>query len=88
MSAYFPATATVHKVRTAAGDLETYSAKIHIYDAQVTKKPVDLYSKIHVKSCSNTEKTVVFFEFSAFPETAAVWRKLDKVHQDFSCTGK
>jgi hypothetical protein len=86
MKSYFPARASIKKVDTAKEDTATFSGTIHIYDAQVTKKPADLYAKIHVKSCSDQQKTILLIEVSGFPAAHPVWQKLDKINTDFSCS--
>ena len=54
---------------------------------KITTTPGDLYIKVHLKSCSDRNKTILFFEISAFPTTQPIWNKLDKINADFKCTG-
>jgi len=86
MKLWVPSKAQVKKTETASGDIATYSASLHSYDAHVTKKPFELYCKVHIKSCSDKQHTVLLIEASAFPTTQPVWTKLDKVNSDFDCT--
>ncbi|HEX9513926.1 MAG TPA: hypothetical protein VF939_25720 [Puia sp.] len=87
-SAWFPSRVSpVKKIATTPGDLATYTVSVHLFDAQVTKKPGDLYIKVHLKSCSDRNKTILFFEISAFPTTQPIWNKLDKINADFKCIG-
>ncbi|HTI07518.1 MAG TPA: hypothetical protein VL832_03145 [Puia sp.] len=85
LKAYFPARVAVRKTATVSGDLSTYGATLHIFDALVTKKSGDLYMKIHVKACSDSHRTILVFEASAFPTTQPLWNKLDKINADFGC---
>jgi hypothetical protein len=80
-----PATAQVKKVTTAANDVATYTATIHIFDAQVTKKPGTLYGKIHVKNCPDKTRTFVILEIAGLPFNVEVWKQLDKINDDFKC---
>ena len=88
MNLYFPSTAAVTKTATAVGDKLTFTCKVHLYDAQVTKKPADLYVKIHYKSCSDDQKTIILFEVSGFGFSLPVWKELDKINLEFSCLPK
>ena len=83
---FIPAQANVRKAELSPGDLATYSGSLHFFDAHVTKKPGDLYFKIHLKSCSDKQKTILLIEVSAFPTTQPVWAKLDKINSDFDCS--
>jgi len=87
MKNYFPATATVKKTGTVDGDIATYAASVHLYDAQVTKKPGDIYILAHLKACSDNNKTVLLFEVAGYPPGAPIWTTLDKINADFNCAG-
>jgi hypothetical protein len=85
LSKYTPAKAQVQKVKTSKGDLETYTASINIFDAQVTKKPGTLYAKIHLKDCSDATKTFLLFEVAGSTFGQPVWLDLDRINEDFRC---
>ena len=80
---YFPATAHVKKITTGGDDLATFTGTVHLYDAQVTKKPADLYVKIHVKPAANKQRSIVLFEIAGFPQAAAIWKQLDQINAEF-----
>ena len=88
MSQYTTAKAQVQKLKTGANDIATYSAEVNIFDAQVTKKPGTLHIKIHIKDCTDTERTILLYEVSALPFGEAVWQQLDKINEDFQCEKK
>ena len=83
---FTPAKAKVQKVTAGNGDLETYTATINIFDAQVTKKPGTLYVKIHHKDCTDTSKTFLLFEVAESTFNQPVWADLDKINSDFRCS--
>ncbi len=80
---YFPAIAQVKKTTTSGDDIASFTATIHLYDAQVTKKPADLYAKIHIKPAANKQRSIVLFEIAGFPSTAPVWKQLDQINTEF-----
>ncbi len=84
-AAYRPAQGLVQKTTTLKGDLETYYATVFIYDAQVTKKPGELYFKVHVKECGDRSKTLVFIEVAENSYIAPIWLELDKLNEEFKC---
>jgi hypothetical protein len=84
-SAYRPAQGLVQKTTTLKGDLETYYATVFIYDAQVTRKPGELYFKIHVKDCADKSKTLLFIEVAENSYIAPIWLELDKLNEEFKC---
>jgi hypothetical protein len=83
--AFRPAQGLVQKTTTLKGDLETYYATLFIYDAQVTKKPGELYFKVHVKDCGDKTKTIVFIEIAENSYIAPIWLELDKLNEEFKC---
>ena len=85
MKLYIPSKALVSKTATLTGDVASYAATIHFYDAQVTKKPGNLYVKVHVKSFTQDKKTIVLFEISGLPKEQPIWGVLDKINSDFRC---
>ena len=85
MSLYTPAKVQVQKIKTVKEDIETYTATASIFDAEVTKKPGNLYFKIHVKECRDKNRTIVLIEATGNPFNQPVWLKLDKINEDFKC---
>ena len=85
MSGYVPAKFDVLKVKTAKGDVETYTATGSIFDAFVIKQPGSLYIKIHVKECKEKNKTIVLYEIAGSAFNQPVWLQLDLINENFRC---
>lgn len=85
MTAYTPAKVQVQKIKTIKEDIETYTATASIFDAEVTKKPGNLYFKIHIKECRDKTRTIVLIETAGNPFNQPVWLKLDKINEGFKC---
>ena len=51
----------------------------------MANKPITLYCKVHLKSCSGQNKTFIFYEISPKDYTDNVWQSLDILWTDFSC---
>lgn len=83
---WFQSQPQVKKITTATGDKATYSATVHFFDAHVLRKPAMLYGKIHVKNCSDPGWTYVIIEMAEVPTTTEVWKLMDKINADFTCT--
>ena len=84
-SAFRAAQALVQKTTTLKGEIETFYATVFFYDAQVTKKPGELYFKIYHKDCQDKTRTLLFFEVAENSYTAPVWLELDKINEEFKC---
>ena len=84
MNAWTPAKAQVQKIATTSGDTDTYTATVHIFDSQVTKKPGVLYIKIHLKKRSDKNRAIVLFEVAANPFISAVWKESDMINNDLN----
>lgn len=79
-----PATASIKKVTTTAGDAETYKGEITMQDyMDMGLKQLVLHCVIHKKQCSG--HTALLFQLSPKDETHAVWNGLNKLNMDFSC---
>ncbi|MFI5220633.1 MAG: hypothetical protein ACHQNT_14195 [Bacteroidia bacterium] len=79
-----PTTATVKKIKTAPGDMETFNGDIHMLD-YMTQKSIVLNLMIHIKNCGSLNHTAVFIEISPQPFTHSVWQQFNKLEQGFQC---
>lgn len=52
------------------------------------QKPMTLLYKMHLSTCDNGSKTIMFFEISPKPLVHYVWQSLDKLRKDFKCKNK
>jgi hypothetical protein len=72
-----PTTVTVKKIKSGAGDPETYSATIHMLDYH-TNKPITLNGMIRVKTKTKNQ-TGVYFGISPQPLSHSVWQSLNDI---------
>jgi hypothetical protein len=79
-----PVTTTFKKAPTDKGDLETYAGSIEMED-YMQGKPIILLCKVHIKTCQDNNKTILFFELSPKSFTHNNWEILDQLWLDFSC---
>jgi len=64
------------------GDLKTYYGAVAMLD-YMDQKPISLNCIVHVKSLSDQNKTVLFFELSPQPLNDQIWKSLDQLWLDF-----
>lgn len=74
----------IKKGKTQKGDLKTFYGSVYMLD-YMANKPITLYCKVHLKSCSGQNKTFIFYEISPKDYTDNVWQSLDILWTDFSC---
>lgn len=79
-----PVHTSVKKTKRYGGDLHTYTGKIEMLD-YMTKKPITLNCKIHIKACTGENKRYIFYEISPKPQTDNVWVNLNKIWAGFQC---
>ena len=74
----------IKKVKTYTDDLKTYTGTIHMLD-YMEQKPITLNCIVHLKSCSEKNKTFLFYEISPKPFADNVWQSLNQLWKDFTC---
>jgi hypothetical protein len=79
-----PTTVTVKKIKTSAGDVQTFQGQTHMLD-YMPQKPIVLNLLIHEKECANQDHTAVFVEVSPKPLTHPIWKELKHLDQTFRC---
>lgn len=79
-----PTVVNIKKVKTLAGDIETYGGSIRMLNYMV-QRPVELHCTIHVKHCEAQERTALFFEISPQPATHIIWQQMDQLWSSFRC---
>ena len=72
------------KIKTASGDLETFSGTIRMLD-YMKQEPITLNCIVHVKTCPQQSNTYLFHELSPKPFTDSVWKNLAQIWAGFSC---
>ncbi len=77
-------TASIEKKASDKGDLNTFEGTVNMND-YMSKKPITINLKIHIKSCKGQNKTFVFHEISPQPYTGNVWNSLDQLWVSFKC---
>lgn len=78
-------TASIEKIVTDKGDLNTFQGTVNMND-YMTKLPISINLRIHIKSCDGQKKTFVFYEISPQPFTDNVWNSLHQLWVSFKCT--
>jgi hypothetical protein len=58
-----PVKTAIKKIKTATGDLKTFSGTIYMLD-YMQQKPIRLYCMVHLRVCSEQHKTFLFNEIS------------------------
>jgi hypothetical protein len=77
-------TTSFNKAPTDKGDLETYTGAIGMTD-YMQLKPITLNCIVHLKSCPDSGKTLLFYELSPTPFTHKNWQSLNQLWLDFKC---
>ena len=77
-------TATIKKVKTVTGDIQTFNGSIRMLD-YMAQQPMILNVVIHVKDCALTSHTALFIEVSPKPFEHVIWRQFDEINKSFSC---
>lgn len=75
---------SIKKGKTQKGDLKTFYGSVYMLD-YMANKPITLYCKIHLKSCTGQNNTFIFYEISPKPYSDSVWQSLGILWTDFSC---
>ena len=65
-------------------ELAHFTGTIYMRDF-LSRQPITLNCKIHVRRCSETKKTILFFELSPRIFENTVWRSLDQLWVEFKC---
>jgi hypothetical protein len=79
-----PVEVSFREIKKDAGDLKTYTGTINMED-YMALKPMKLHCKVHVKSCPEEKKTLIFYELSPQSLSHKLWLNLDKLWLDFRC---
>jgi hypothetical protein len=77
-------TATVKKIKTAIGDLQTFNGSVQMLD-YMTQRPMVLNTIIHVKDCDTMNHKAILIKVSPRQYTHAIWKEFDKVEKSYSC---
>ena len=80
-----PVKASFKKAPTNKGDLETYTGTIEMTD-YMQMKPITLNCIVHLKSCKEQNKSILFYELSPKPFIHSNWKNLNRLWLDFNCT--
>jgi hypothetical protein len=79
-----PVTTLFKKAPTDKGDLETYTGTIDMID-YMQRKPITLHCIVHLRSCPEENKTILFHELSPKPFTHNNWLSLNRLWLEFKC---
>lgn len=79
-----PTAVSVKKIKTAAGDVQTFNGTIRMLD-YMTQKPITLHTMIHLKDCTKNSRKAAFIEISPTRFGSGIWKQMEKLQADFSC---
>jgi hypothetical protein len=79
-----PTIATIRKIPTTSGDLQTFNGSIQMLD-YMTRRPIVLHALIHVKDCDAMNHQAIIIEISPKPYVHSVWKQFDKLDKSYSC---
>ncbi len=81
---WMPVTTAFKKVPADKGDIGTYTGTINMRDF-IQRNAIKLYCKVHIRACTDEQKTVLFYELSPKPFAHPNWKGLDQLWLDFTC---
>jgi hypothetical protein len=79
-----PVKTSFKETKTDIGDLKTFSGSIEMVN-YLTQKQITLNAMVHVRTCPEENKTIVFYQLSPKEFTHSNWSALNKLWQDFKC---
>ncbi|MEO6733582.1 MAG: hypothetical protein ABIN01_20330 [Ferruginibacter sp.] len=79
-----PVLTSFKETQVGKGDIKTYTGTIEMLD-YMQQKPIILNCITHLKSCTETNKTILFYELSPKPFTHKNWQSLDELWGGFKC---
>ena len=82
-----PTRTSISKVKTATGDMQTFSGTITMLD-YMTQKPITLNAMIHLKTCNPQNAVPVFIKISPQPYKHQIWKQFDEINMSFSCNNE
>jgi len=80
----FPVKTEIKATKTTPGDISTFSGTIYMLD-YMEQKPITLNCTVHVKTCSEKNKTFIFNEISPKPYSDSIWTSLNQLWTNFGC---
>ena len=72
----FPVEVSIQNVKTAPGDIKTFTGTVHMLN-YITQTPMVLYVRIHEKDCPDKLHTNILIEVSPKSADHPNWQKLD-----------
>lgn len=79
-----PVLTSFKETKADKGDLKTYTGTIEMLD-YMQQKPIILNCTVHLKSCPEENKSILFYELSPKPFTHKNWQSLNQLWLDFKC---
>lgn len=76
--------ASFKEIQKGKEDTKTFSGTIKMLD-YMKQVPITLFCKVHLRSCSQENKTFMFYELSPQPFSHNVWLGLNKLWNDLKC---
>ena len=82
-----PVVTSFSESKTDKGDLKTYRGTITMLD-YMQQQPITLNCIAHLKTCTDDNKTIIFYELSPKPLDHKNWVGLNQLWLDFKCKKK
>jgi hypothetical protein len=79
-----PVQTSFKETKTDREDLKTYTGTIEMLD-YMQQKPITLNCIVHLKSCLEENKTILFYELCPKPFTHGNWLSLNQLWVEFNC---
>jgi len=79
-----PVKTSFKETNAEKGDLKTFSGTIEMLD-YMTKQPLTLNAVVHLRRCTDENKTIVFYQLSPKPIGHSNWNSLNNIWRDFKC---
>jgi hypothetical protein len=79
-----PTKVTIKNTKTAPDNKGTFEGMVRMLD-YMTQQPITLHFRVHVKNCTEQDRTAVFIELSPKPYKHAIWMAFDRIHNRFEC---
>lgn len=65
-------------------DLKTFSGTVEMLD-YMQLKPITLNCIVHMRTCTQENKTVLFYQLSPQPYSSKIWSSFNQLWLDFTC---
>jgi hypothetical protein len=79
-----PVKTSFKEIAKAGSDIKTFTGTVEMLD-YMQQKPMTLNCMVHMRSCPEEKKTIMFYQLSPKPPTHKNWQSLNQLWADFQC---